>query len=58
LAQDPGQEGNPAYSVFTNMAFAFLGSWIGVPAGVTAAAYDTVKSGIMKLIPGSRQKIT
>ena len=44
--------------MLASLAFAFFGSWVGVPVGVTAAAADIVKSGLIELLPNSRQKIT
>ena len=49
-------------SAFGNIAFQFLGNWLGLPvavnnSGLFGAFYDTVRSGYLEIVEG-RQKIT
>ena len=51
----------PAYLTLTDLGFAFLGNWLGIPTAgaVTRATYNTVESGILEIIgTGGRQEIT
>ena len=40
------------------MAFTLFVNYVGVPISNTTGVYDTVKSGILQLLGGSRQKTT
>lgn len=56
-----GNDSTLAYSTLTDLGFAFLGNWLGIPTAgaVTRAMYDTVKSGILEIIgTEGRQSIT
>ena len=56
-----GNESTLVHLMLTDLGFAFLGNWLGIPTAgaVTRATYDTVKSGILEIIgTGGRQSIT
>jgi len=53
-----GPDDTNAYGELAQLAFNIFGNFVGLPLGTLSGAFDTIRSGIIQLMPGNRNKFT
>jgi len=53
-----GPDDTNAYGQLAQLAFNIYGNYVGLPLGFVEGAFDTIRSGILQLVSGNREKFT